>query len=570
MSYVQRVLAIASVTLVAGFYLFCEASVADEGPPFLSSAKLTDLCESDTQPHDPSDPTQLYHFDWERVIHNLLMDKVSIRLLLDDKGGSFIDEIAKAVSQKNGQLYLFSEYPKKGEQPFFGQQICEERGACTGNPDHKPVAADRNGQQAKNRIDSAPTEDPQCLADQCKIDKVIGQLVPLHSALLELEKGKKKTVAVGANVQISYDNQNKLACWTPGQGYQTPKLAAGSKGLAAISKFSQEHVRIVNAPSELLVPSDPTADEASPVSKAYPTGAGAKLSFSEDSGSAQVSNQVIGVFGLQFPVKLTESPNWDMILTPYAYIDREEKLTNIHDQAPKQQFSQNFWGGGLSASLVNSLEDSKFQEFTNLQEIIWGARPDYQFNYCNNTQLASLNTTALPVGQFGNLINRLTNVTPSSQAWQIAILFNLQTNFGWYQHRAPATPVLTVNTLCQSTKASSSAPVFSFNTDPRVAQDYVRPGAQGGISFELRCLIPAIGVFDQGFLCLPDNPLNLSATYTDFYPVTGFRKSLGYFDTLGKWKIGEGISINAEYSNGRRPDNTLRYEAWSIGLGFTF
>jgi hypothetical protein len=543
----------------------------------LTFSKITDICKADPPKpgEDPNQARQSYTFDWDSTIYTQLYS-VLPRSMMAQHGAEILSAVKTFVltypAQSGGKTGDTSRSEGYLGNPSEGLHIlCDQLGSCSS--DHGDAKA------PSPSMDSLKCGEKD--SDACKLDVAIKSLVALRR---RLKGGGTVDIPPYAVITGYQTDSQPGTCRIPGKS-PNPNLgetAANSLTDNLIGLITGESkllpnfkLRLTSAPSQLLIPSGvslpPGSDTSdtfvSSTNEVYQTGSGAKLSFGETSGSNQVSNQVIGTLGLQYTPELSYSFVHSLSFTPYMYIDREEKLTNIHDESPSQQFSQNLWGGGIDLSPVLRSQ--------NPGQELWvvGVRPDYQINYCNNSQLASLNLTQEPIGTEGLPINRLVNVpwdaASGSAAWKWTALVNLRENFGWYQNRAANVPVLTVNTLCSS---KTGAPTYQFPTDPRVTQDFTRLGGQAGIALELRCLIPPFSSNPdrQGYVCSPDNPIDVSATYTDFYPVTGFQKSLGYFETLGKWSLGKGFSLNANYSNGRRPDNGMRYEAWSIGLGLTF
>jgi hypothetical protein len=66
--------------------------------------------------------------------------------------------------------------------------------------------------------------------------------------------------------------------------------------------------------------------------------------------------------------------------------------------------------------------------------------------------------------------------------------------------------------------------------------------------------------------------VDLATYYTDFYPLSGFKESLGEFEALMVLNFGANklLNLTLQYANGRREDTTQRYEAWTAGLSLHY
>jgi hypothetical protein len=290
----------------------------------------------------------------------------------------------------------------------------------------------------------------------------------------------------------------------------------------------------------------------------------ATLGFKE-TNSDQVTNNITGTLGV--PLQMKDRFNFtDVAAIPYVFIDREAKITNTYETSKSGTYVLNSLGRKIplttysfttnmvstGAMLTGSLDKTKsfFNDLCQncIENEVWSLRADYLFDYINQVDLLTTSLYYAPVSKSIIPINYLLDVFSSSSQVKFTFLLDARIKAGWYENAVPGGP--------------ATQQVTTTGLDVRVAQDYFRPGGQVGAAIELRCLLPG--------LCFPDYPIDLAVSYTDFYGLTGFHKSLGFFQTSASVSFGNNVSVIATYANGRRDDNTQQWEAWGINIGLGF
>jgi hypothetical protein len=292
-----------------------------------------------------------------------------------------------------------------------------------------------------------------------------------------------------------------------------------------------KHFELRSVPDQLAVPVLSSGQPA-PVDLAhdqdnnYLSSNAAKLSFGQTSGTGAVTNNVIGTLGVPVPLgDLGELK--DTALTPYIGIDRETKI-----QTTKGKTTTTFSANTLDYGLALSGDIGPTQS-TGWPWWFISVRPDYLRNYVNGSDILSLNTKFSPVFSGEYLpINHLTSMcdpTAGKMMVRCMLQVDLRADTGWFMN-------------------------YGHPADPRLNEDYVRVGGLIGPQLELDLL--------------PSNPIDLAATYTDFYPLRGFRKSLGLFQTSATFNFDPSkiVGLTLQYSNGRRDDTAEPVQLWSIGL----
>jgi len=312
---------------------------------------------------------------------------------------------------------------------------------------------------------------------------------------------------------------------------------SGSDGsiIKTVTLFDFANVRLRGYPAQLIDVSTTGSDPALADADAalYLAGDSAKLSFSEQSGSNVVSNDIVGAIGysIAFPSLSNNPKSWfsSLDLTPYFATDREAKFTNTHT-SQTESLSVNTWDAGAVLDLFGNPgvgdENAHFKSYYFL------VRPDHLGNYLDHSEIWSLNFRWIPVVEGIFSLNHLHSAFDENNVYKYSLLVDLRYQQGFFTARG------------------------DNRADLRLNDNFSRLGGMVGAALEINWL--------------PSNPIDLMAKYTDFLPLEGFNKSLGLFETEATFSFGpnKGFGITAEYENGRRDDTAQQYEAWSIALTF--
>jgi hypothetical protein len=282
--------------------------------------------------------------------------------------------------------------------------------------------------------------------------------------------------------------------------------------------------QIAGVPTPVGVTSSPPADDFH-ANQLYFPNQGAQLGVKSNQGNPATSS-LVGALGYQIDVSQFVQPH--TFIVPYVAIDRETntKKKSASDPAPPP-FSPNTFDSGVVLQTYVPMPAS-ISETISGQNI--ALRPDYLWNWADGSQLASVNLDYILLGT--KYLNQYTQLLGSSKIYGM----------------------LQVDMLAQ-------AGFFTMKghpTDLALNQNFARFGGAVGPAIEL--------------LWVPDNPIDLSATYTDFLAPEGFHKSLGLFQSGITWNFGPRklIGVAATYINGRQLGTAQRIQQWSIGLSLRY
>ena len=259
----------------------------------------------------------------------------------------------------------------------------------------------------------------------------------------------------------------------------------------------------------------------------YYANQGAKLSLGVDGTQHAQSDKVVGTIGVPVYLgwdegsgpKTDGGPLTGLYWTPYVGFDREATFKKS-SKASTKSFAANFFDFGFVLE----------KYFDALRGTIM-VRPDYLSNFVDESRLLTGNFRYVP----------LTEIGPGYVLPFNHYRYTLDNQLG-YMLRLDARA--NVGTYVATGKPA----------DPRLNQDYVRLGGSVGPAVELAVI--------------PDFPVEISAVYTGFAPVSGFSKDLGNFQASISVKIGPSklAAIAASYINGRREDTGQRIDMTTIGL----
>lgn len=293
-----------------------------------------------------------------------------------------------------------------------------------------------------------------------------------------------------------------------------------------------KHFMLRSVPDQLAVPVVKTAGQPAPVdlpheqNNNYLSSNSAKFSFGQTGGTSAVTNNVVGTLGVPFQGGDLSALK-DIALTPYIGMDRETKIQTTKG-VTTTTFSANTLDYGLALS--GDIGPSPGSE---LPWWFISVRPDYLRNYVDGSDILSVNTKFSPVfyGEYlpFNHLTNACNLATDTTLLRCMLQLDLRADVGWFMN-------------------------YGHPAEPSLNHDYVRLGGLIGPQLE--------------FDLLPNNPIDLAATYTDFYAARGFSKSLGLFQTSGTFNFDPSkiVGLTLQYSNGRRDDTAARVQLWSIGL----
>lgn len=291
--------------------------------------------------------------------------------------------------------------------------------------------------------------------------------------------------------------------------------------------FSLQGARLRDIPDQITQPAA-RADGSTPFDTLhssdtqYLTTNGAKISFGRSAGSTSVADTIVGTVGYGFAFGPLSAAVPQILAIPYVSVDREGKFAAPGAKA--EAFSADTIGYGLAwqADVIAPTG----------QVLTFSLRPDYLQNFLDGSRIFSLNTKVVPTIATLPLNHSMDcdfMITGCGSLFGMMLQFDLRANVGWF------------------TDVGKPA-------DPRLNHDYVRWGTLIGPQFE--------------FKLTDDLPIDLGATYTDYIPSAGFKKSLGDLQAaltfnFDKQKI---IGLTGQYVNGRRDDTAARVQMWLIGL----
>jgi hypothetical protein len=328
------------------------------------------------------------------------------------------------------------------------------------------------------------------------------------------------------DVLLQDPTTHPLRCVAPG----APKWQQDVQ--TATSTFVKHYIRLRSVPAQLATPAAPASGTSSApdlshvADNNYLSGNAAKLSFGQTSGTSAVTNNVIGVLGVPLALGSLGALR-DITLTPYIGMDRETKIQTTKG-VTTTTFSANTLDYGVALST-----DIPAPHDTDLPWWFVSVRPDYLRNFVDGSDILSLNTQFSPVFYDEYVpINHTTDAcdpTPDKMMVKCMLQLDLRANAGWFMN-------------------------YGHPTEPSLNHDYVRLGGLIGPQLE--------------FDLLPSNPIDIGASYTDFYAARGFSKSLGLFQASGTFNFDPSkiVGLTLQYSNGRRDDTAARVQLWSIGL----
>ena len=334
--------------------------------------------------------------------------------------------------------------------------------------------------------------------------------------------GIRPTRSVDATVYfLGLDQDNALVCTAP----KAPPLKASDSAFA----FAWENFRVRGYPDQLVGPhSFPGGpSDAQGVANLYSSSDGVSLSVKYNGGQKNRTDNYIGTVGYDFnfrkgEISNTKNPVLDIV--PYLGLDREgSKKPSGTPPTTVETISTNLFHVGV-------LGDTLFSAGTSTQLLgQWFAiRPDYLFNYVDNSRIASANIRYIPVLNFpGWAINSFTSYGDGEVL--AGLTFDFRVNGGIFTEKGvPA--------------------------DLNVNRSFLRTGGRVGFVVELNYI--------EG------SPIDIYVNYTDFMGPIGFHRDLGELQSSMTFNFTTakifGVTVN--YRNGRREDTAQRDLAWTIGL----
>jgi len=331
-----------------------------------------------------------------------------------------------------------------------------------------------------------------------------------------------------------------LAGAPPASGAQQAQSAAtpASAGLWDLS-----HFRVRGYAEQMPLPR--TTGSAPPVDPdhtdaLFDTTQGASINYKYSGQSSTETGSLIGAIGYEFSLESLMGDALRSVIpqtyfVPYFGVDRED-TTKPTGKPPKlaTQFSTNFIDFGFAATAY--VAQPPPTDITKVGPLdvtghLFILQPQYLENYIDGSDKVSLNLRYIPLTR--QFINTYGTPIRDLQNLGVALIADLRLDDGWFVNEGvPA--------------------------DPRINQNYVRIGGRGGAALEYN----VSGMY----------PIDVAAYYTDFYPLSGFGKSLGEFEAFLVLNLGENklFNVTLQYANGRREDTTQRYNAWTIGLNLHY